>query len=340
MKYCSNCGKKIVSENYCSNCGQKTINENRIDRNLETIRNSVASVNNDISSSNYVSKIKSQTISAIAKFYIFLGYVSIFILVMQLASCIFFNKKLLFIESYQNSKGIWYTFIGEITATTLLPFIFLYLSCRIKKSLGVYFYLLLAIYIIMGIYELSTSSLNNEKEIISNQIDSYQKLDDNTNQNNFIDTTAVEGYANEKKVLKNEITFYNSTGYHIYIESEIDVYGEGNVILKKGEKVIDSRDFNIWEGNIRDFKIQNRFIYFASPIAGGTAGNFYIEYFCIDLKEEKIISVIYECNDTYSGCHFQDLSFLDDYPDIYSFLMSNIRLPEANDDYFKTSNNL
>lgn len=82
-------------------------------------------------------------------------------------------------------------------------------------------------------------------------------------------------------------------------------------------------------------KVENRFIYFASPIAGGTAGNSYIQYFCIDLQNEKIISVTYECPDGTGNCDFEDLTPIKEDSEVFKFMMANIRMPEG-DNYFET----
>ncbi len=144
-------------------------------------------------------------------------------------------------------------------------------------------------------------------------------------------------YTQRPEVLYEAYKRVENKNFIIDISGEIGVGGESFLSICKNGKIILKEEFYLWMGNIQDFKIENRFCYFAVPIAGGTDGNFYIHYYCFDFKFEKIYLVEYKCNEVFYDCGFEnDFPTFDD-KETYNFMKTNMRIPVKDDNYFKLS---
>lgn len=204
------------------------------------------------------------------------------------------------------------------------------------SKIGIIFIICISIYYAFKVTNFKKEIRSiNETNIISK--DTVPELNDESTYYNGADTMATEYFGDKIEEPINFISKkynFESKNYIIDISGEIGVGGESFLNVFKNGKIILKEDFYLWMGNIQDFKIENRFCYFAIPIAGGTDNKFYIHYYCFDFKYDKIYKIEYNCNFTYDYCDFENLATIENNEEIYNFMKANMRVPVNDDNYF------
>lgn len=177
MKFCPTCGNKITIEKFCSNCGSKIevseIEKNKIDESVNFIKENLKSVNNEIKESVVVNHLKRNTFPRFLNGIIdVLGIVGLVTIFGQIFVHFSMNKNFHFQDAYLRYEGqsFYYLtsgFLAEIIPTTILPFLFMFLSGRRKKWLLITSLILMFLLIIIS--QNGNSISNNNNEIINSE---------------------------------------------------------------------------------------------------------------------------------------------------------------------------
>ena len=178
----------------------------------------------------------------------------------------------------------------------------------------------------------------NESNIISE--DSIYEEVYETIHYNIVDTMAIEIKEEEVEELQKFIYKkfnFKENNYLIDISGEKGIWGECLLSIHKNGEILIKEEFDLWEGNVQDFKIENGFCYFAIPRAGGANNNYYVNYYCFDSRSEKIYKIEYNCNFSFDYCDYPSLSNIENNEEVYKFMKANIRIPVKDDNYFNTS---
>lgn len=157
MKFCPNCGNNL-NENikFCPNCGIKILSaENKIDKSFEFLKSNAKSIKSEIDNSYIINDIRlnakkviteemPSVFKKISRFIIDLfGIIGLIVIIIQILGYFITNKVFFFDEAYIKWKNYYNTdissffsvFIAEILPTTILPFLFMFLSGYRKKWL-------------------------------------------------------------------------------------------------------------------------------------------------------------------------------------------------------------
>ena len=157
MNFCSNCGSKLETDvNFCPNCGNKIFSsQNKIDKSYEHLKGHAQSVKKEIENSYVVANVKSNANKVITEeiplffgkviwFTIHaFGIIGLLVIVFQILAYFITGDVSQFDEAYINWKNyhsydnlsFFSIFIAQIMPSTILPFLFMFLSGFRKKWL-------------------------------------------------------------------------------------------------------------------------------------------------------------------------------------------------------------
>ncbi|MGV0948209.1 hypothetical protein ACTS9U_07030 [Empedobacter falsenii] len=96
--------------------------------------------------------------------------------------------------------------------------------------------------------------------------------------------------------------------YTYEFKCDDEVWGKCQLLIKNSSKVIQRHIFNNTNSLVRDIKlIDEKYLYFYSEIAGGTAGNYYYYHFLINLQNSDIYKKELECVEwNHNECQLKD----------------------------------
>ena len=216
MNFCNKCGHKIENVKFCPNCGAKIgiYTENKIDKSLTYLKEKLGSINNEIKESVEVNNLKNETLPKLKnKIIDVLGIIGLLIIVGQIIGYFITNNIFLFQEAslkYSNSsfKDYFSGFIAEILPTTILPFVFMFLSGLRKKWLFISSIILLLSLIIISNEGKATSKYSTEKDtkIENNSIDTLSTNQEIENNNNSNENSNIDNLINKQNsnLIENE----------------------------------------------------------------------------------------------------------------------------------------
>lgn len=220
MKFCSKCGNELTSaSNYCASCGQKvnSNNENKIDSSIEHIKKNISSVKNEISESQTIkdlnTSINRNVRKTSAKIIDFLGIVGLVVILSQIFLFFAIDKVFLFQEAFEkhisstnyltNYIEKYVNFIAEIIPSTILPFVFMFISGLRKKWL-----LITSCILVILIFLLSITGKGNSR---------FKKEDSLNDSTSLVNETNVKPYKQTEGIT----TLYDSINDQTIIENSI-----------------------------------------------------------------------------------------------------------------------
>ncbi|WP_395042761.1 hypothetical protein [Flavobacterium sp.] len=235
MSFCNNCGSKIENVKFCPNCGEKVviITENKIDKsvnylkdNIQIAKENLGSINSEIKESVVVNNLKNKTIPKIKNQIIdILGIIGLLIIIGQVIGYFVTNNIFHFQEAsirYNNSpfENYFSGFIAEILPTTILPFVFMFLSGLRKKWLFITSVILLLAFVVISNEGKATSKYLKEKELNENStIDTINQTQGN--ESNYENSSNINNLISKSKpnLIENEnIRIVNNSNYNNQID--------------------------------------------------------------------------------------------------------------------------
>lgn len=199
MSFCNKCGNKIENVKFCPNCGAKIeiLTENKIDKsvnyvkeNIQIAKENLGSINNEIKESVVVNNLKKEILpKLINKIIDVLAIISLIVIVSQIIGYFITNNFFHFQEASirynRNPYGNYFSdFIAEILFTTILPFVFMFISGLRKKWLFITASFLLLSFVVISNEGKATSRYATEKELNkSSETDSLSTYQTNETEN-------------------------------------------------------------------------------------------------------------------------------------------------------------
>lgn len=351
MKFCKNCGNKIENEKFCSNCGAKTEtfeSNNKIDKSVSFLKENAKAINSEINESVVINELKKNTsniISIIIKKIIdVLGIIGLITIIGQIIVYFGMNKIFLFQEAYlkyQNSsfEDYFSGFIAEIIPSTILPFLFMFLSGRKKQWLLVTSLILLFLLFVISAGGNAKSRNFRENETLNDTsavsyIDTISTVYSN-NQNTIPDDTTTS-YSPEEKTDYNKESGdfqYLNNSYKYVIKYNKNNDTDQFTIYKNSTEIFSEDIGN--DNAIRNIKFYNKYLYFESHGRGGSSGNHFLTYYVFDINKLHLNFLNYSCDDySYEYCEFGNLEEVKKDTELYEFYMKTIPKHNPKDNYF------